>query len=587
MPRIFISYRREDSIAYAGRLYDHLSQHFGTDKVFMDIGGIAPGEDFVSILDARVADSDLVIALIGPAWLNASNEQGRRIDQGDDFVRYELAAALKQGKRLIPVLVGGAKMPNADQLPPAIARLARCQAHAIDDTRFAYDLDALIRFIERRPSLLGQFLQLANSERLRRWRQASTGGVALLMLFLGWVQLFDVFGVDARVESYTMALGDLVVNVPVSERIAIVSFDERTEARLGPPGPAWRSEHARLIDRLVDAGAKVVVFDLFFERPGTADAELIAAIERARQRGSRVFVGVERLLEGQPVVIPGLGEAASGLGMLCIGGRIGYASVAPLAAVKQLVAGAAGNPAPPGDNGRFIAIAMLAAGAETLAVDERRRQLTIVSEQGQTLWQGPLKPLRVQVEASGEVNDDCPLLLAGDRVAEMMIRVAPAGAWRDPLRRYDYEQVAGSAAGFRPGQLEGRIVLIGDARPGRDKFRIRHGLRPELRHGVELHADVVNNLIQGIQTRRLETPQQFLLMLFLGAAGGWLRVCRPGTSTLVRRLLIVTALLAYLGLTIVLYVSYGVLLNTAYHIGAFVLTYYLLGKLAAREGSLR
>jgi len=489
-------------------------------------------------------------------------------------------------KRLIPVLVGGAKMPNVDQLPPAIARLARCQAHAIDDTRFAYDLDALIRFIERRPSLLNQFLQLANSERLRRWRQASTGGVALLMLFFGWVQLFDVFGIDARVESYTMALGDLVVSVPVSERIAIVGFDERTEARLGPPGPAWRSEHARLIDRLVEAGAKVIVFDLYFERTGADDAELIAAIERARQRGSQVFVGVGRLLEGRPVAIPGLGEAASSLGMLCIGGRIGYASVAPLAAVKAPAAGAAGSHAPVGDSGRFIAIAMLAAGAETLAVDERRRQLTVVSEQGQTLWQGPLKPIKVQVEASGELNNDCPLLLAGDRVAEMMIRVAPAGAWRDPLRRFDYQQVAGSTAGFRPGQLEGRIVLVGDARPGADEFRTLRGLRQEVRHGVELHADVVNNLIQGIQTRRLETTQQFLLMLLFAAAGGWLRVCRPGTSTLVRRLLLAPVLFAYLGVTVMVYASYGVLLNTAYHIGAFVLTYYLLGKLAAREGKL-
>ncbi|MBP6708740.1 MAG: toll/interleukin-1 receptor domain-containing protein, partial [Candidatus Accumulibacter sp.] len=81
MPRIFISYRRTDSIAYAGRLYDHLRQHFGPDKVFMDIDGIAPGEDFVKVLEARVAGSDVVIALIGPTWLNASNAAGRRIDQ--------------------------------------------------------------------------------------------------------------------------------------------------------------------------------------------------------------------------------------------------------------------------------------------------------------------------------------------------------------------------------------------------------------------------------------------------------------------------------------------------------------------------
>ena len=120
-PRLFISYRREDSIAYAGRLYDHLSAHFGADRVFMDIGQIEAGDDFVKVLDSEIAASDVVIALIGPAWLNASNENGRRLDQPDDFVCHELAAALRQGKRLIPVLVGGATMPPASVLAAAAA----------------------------------------------------------------------------------------------------------------------------------------------------------------------------------------------------------------------------------------------------------------------------------------------------------------------------------------------------------------------------------------------------------------------------------------------------------------------------------
>lgn len=582
MPRIFISYRRGDSIAYAGRIHDHLSQHFGADKVFMDIGGIAPGEDFVNVLDARVADSDVVIALIGPGWLNASDERGRRIDQPDDFVRYELAAALEQGKRLIPVLVGGARMPGADQLPPALARLARCQAHPVDDSRFAYDLDALIRSLERRPSLLGQFMELATAERWRRWRQASTGGVALLMLCLAWVQLFDVFGLDARIESYTMALGDLVASAPVSDRIVIVGFNEKTEARLGPPGPGWRGEHARLIDQLATAGARVIVFDLFFETPGAADAELVAAIERARQRGTQVFIGVRRLVAGRAAVVPELGEAASGLGLLCIGGRIGYASVAPLAVVKPLPTAQTGSAPAAADSGRFIALALLALGAETLAVDRRLRQVTVVSGNDQTLWQGPLEPAKVQVEASGELSNDCPLLADGDRVAEVMIRVAAAGAWRDPARRYDYEQVAGPVAVFKPRQLEGKIILVGDARPGQDEFRIRRGLHAEQRHGVELHADVVNNLAQAIQVRRLGTLPQFLLMLLLAAAGAWLRVARPGTPAVVRWLLVALVVLAWLGLAIVLYTSYGLLLNTAYQIGAFLLAYWLLGRLAAR-----
>ena len=582
MPKLFISYRREDSVAYAGRLYDHLGQHFGADQVFMDIGQIPLGEDFVNVLDARVQGSDVVIALIGPKWLEVRNEQGRRLDQADDFVGHELAAALEQGKRVIPVLVGGSKMPNARELPLAIGRLARCQAHTVDDTRFEYDIDALIRFIERRPSLLGQFVQLANAERFRRWRQGSTLSIALLMLLLGWVQLFDAFEIDTRIESYTMALGDLFSSMPISDRIVIVSFDQRSEARLGSPGPGWRSEHARLVDSLADAGAKVIAFDLFFEKPSADDAQLIASINRAKQRGSQVFVGVQQLIADQPAIIPGLSEAVEGLGLLCIGGRLGYAAIAPLAVVKTAAGPKTVSTTSAAASSHFIAIGMLASGAATLAIDDKRRQLAVVSDLGQTLWEGPLQPVKPEVKASGELSNDCPMLTVKDRVAEQMIRLAPPGAWRNPLRRHDYEQVVGAANGIQPGQLQGKIILVGDTRAGKDEFQVLYGLQPELRHGVELHADVVNNLVQGIQVRRLDPTLQFFLMLLLAAAGGWMRMFRPTMASLARRLLVVAVMLAYLTLTIVIYTSYGLLLNTAYHLSAFLLSYCLLGQLTIR-----
>ena len=578
MAKIFISYRREDSIAWAGRLYDHLAGHFGADEVFMDIGGIAPGEDFVRVLDGRIAESDVVIALIGPRWLTAADEHGRRIDRADDFVRHELAAALRLGKRLIPVLVGGAPMPPDEDLPAVLAGLARCQAREVDDARFAYDVGELIRAIEGKGSLLDEVRETERMARLRRWRHAGAAGVALAMLFVGWIQLFDALGLDTRIESVTMALGDVFADVPVSERIALVTFDEKTEGRLGKPGPAWRGEHAHVIDRLSEAGAKVIALDLFFERPGPADAELIEAVGRARQRGSQVFVGVRRLADGAAAVIPGLGEAASGPGLLCIGGRIGYASVAPLAVVKT-----AGETS---GSGKFFSLAMLAAGAETLTADDSLRQATVGSGQGKTLWQGPLARVAEQVEASGKLSDDCPLLAPGDRVASAMIRVAAAAAWRDPARRFDYEQVAGPAGGFAAERLRGRIVIVGDARPGEDEFRIMRGLHAERRYGVELHADVLNNLVQGMQVRRPGSAPQFLLMLLMSAAGGWLRVGRPAMARWPRRLLAVAVVLAYLAATILVYAKYGLLLNTAYHVGAFVIAYWLLGRLSARRPAI-
>lgn len=580
-PRLFISYRREDSIAYAGRLYDHLSAHFGADRVFMDIGQIEAGDDFVKVLDSEIAASDVVIALIGPAWLNASNENGRRLDQPDDFVCHELAAALRQGKRLIPVLVGGATMPDTSALPAAIGPLARHQAHVLDDTRFQLDLDALLRSIERRPSLLSQFVQLMNAERMRKWRRYSAAGIAVLMLCLAWVKLFDALGIDTRIESYTMALGDMVASVPVSERIVIVGFAEKSEARLGRFGPDWRREHARLIDRLVDAGAKAIVFDVFFEKPNAADGELIAAVERARQAGSKVIIGVNQLLAGQPAAPPGLTAAVSAWGLLCVGGRLGYASVAPIAALKQ--ASPAGTDGPPGEGigARIAAIATLALGGKTLAVDKQLQELTVISDSGETLWRGPLKPVRESIEGSGQASKACPLLAGGDQVAEALIRLAPIEVWRQPPRRYDYEQISGPAATIGSGGLAGKIVLVGDARAGSDRFRVLYGLGSELRHGVELHADIVNNLLQETHVHGLDPLLQALAMVVLAAAGGWLRLFRPAMRALWRRLLLLACLLLYLALTVLIYTQSGVLFNTAYHIGAFLLGYWLLGRLAA------
>src|SRR5947209_7151608 len=123
MAGVFISYRHEDSIAYAGRLYDRLQAHFGDEQVFMDIDTLQPGEDFVEAIQNTVASCDALIAVIGKSWLTAQDEKGqRRLDSPDDFVHIEIAAALERGIRVIPALVGGAQMPQSSDLPDALKK---------------------------------------------------------------------------------------------------------------------------------------------------------------------------------------------------------------------------------------------------------------------------------------------------------------------------------------------------------------------------------------------------------------------------------------------------------------------------------
>ena len=150
MTRVFISYRRDDSAAYAGRLYDRLTAHFGQGQVFMDIDQIEPGEDFVDAIERTVSACQSAVVLIGKGWLSAADSEGaRRIDDPDDFVRLEVATALTRKIKVFPVLVGGAAMPKTPQLPEPLQMLARRNAIEISDTRFHADVNRLIEAIAK------------------------------------------------------------------------------------------------------------------------------------------------------------------------------------------------------------------------------------------------------------------------------------------------------------------------------------------------------------------------------------------------------------------------------------------------------
>ncbi len=150
MPDIFISYRRDDTSGYAGRLYDQISAHIGADHVFMDVADIGPGSDFVEVIEKQVGTCDALIALIGKNWLTVKDDQSRpRIGNSDDFVSIEILAALKRNVEVIPVLVGGAKMPLQRELPESLQPLARRQALSLSDTNFARDVQDLIAALER------------------------------------------------------------------------------------------------------------------------------------------------------------------------------------------------------------------------------------------------------------------------------------------------------------------------------------------------------------------------------------------------------------------------------------------------------
>jgi hypothetical protein len=147
--RIFISYRRDDAPAYAGRLFDQLSERFGESQVFMDVDTLEPGVDFFDHIEQSIGTAAVLIAVIGKGWANAVDEDGRRrLDKPDDWVRLEVGGALRRDIRVIPVLVGGAQMPEPQELPEDLAGLRRRSGLELSDLHWRAGTERLCVAIE-------------------------------------------------------------------------------------------------------------------------------------------------------------------------------------------------------------------------------------------------------------------------------------------------------------------------------------------------------------------------------------------------------------------------------------------------------
>ncbi|HEY7318044.1 MAG TPA: ankyrin repeat domain-containing protein [Candidatus Binatia bacterium] len=200
-PAIFISYRREDSIGHAGRLYDRLAEHFGKERIYRDIDTIQAGENFVEAVRQKVNVSDVVLVLIGPRWLTATDDEGRwRLADENDLVRLEIVTGLERNSRVIPVLLQGASMPRAKDLPGALAGLAQRNAFEIRDSHFDQDVAQLV------DALAPTWRQKIGHALRRRPVYGAAALLAVVLLAL-WVYPKIVFTPErARIEIGQMGL---------------------------------------------------------------------------------------------------------------------------------------------------------------------------------------------------------------------------------------------------------------------------------------------------------------------------------------------------------------------------------------------
>ena len=175
---VFLSYRRADTAGHAGRICDDLKRRLGYDAVFRDIDAIAAGADFVGALQTAISAARVCIVLIGDTWLEVrAADGGRRLDDPGDHVRREVEMALaKPELTVIPVLVEGAQMPQAQDLPPTLQALTRLQAIELSDSRWEYDMARLAHALQR--AGIGNMA----TTRVPRWFAPLIGVMAVLVI---------------------------------------------------------------------------------------------------------------------------------------------------------------------------------------------------------------------------------------------------------------------------------------------------------------------------------------------------------------------------------------------------------------------
>jgi hypothetical protein len=205
MAAIFLSYRREDAGGYAGRICDRLSARFGRENVFIDVEHLRPGQDFAEALDQTLNLSGVLLAIIGPRWVEMMKARAGK----EDYVVREVGTALGRGITVIPVLVGGAELPEAGNLPEQLEKLIRRQAARVSDISFDDDVNRLIRSIEERGLVRSAAVASPEAGRKRGVPVALAVGAVLLLAAAGfgsWALLQrDETGANTQTQEDTSA----------------------------------------------------------------------------------------------------------------------------------------------------------------------------------------------------------------------------------------------------------------------------------------------------------------------------------------------------------------------------------------------
>ena len=410
--------------------------------------------------------------------------------------------------------------------------------------------------------------RLEQKLKLRRITFIMTTGTSLILFFLSWIQLFDFLPPAVRIESYAMWLVGRFSSQLQDERVIIVPINEQTEREIGRPfGRDWRREHAILIDKLSQAGAKVIAFDMYFEEPTAYDQELSKAIERARNRHTTTVVGFRKLADGQPQLIQQFKDAGSKFGLLCIGKKWGTSQVAPLVVMKY-------------DQNQILHSFGLETDAafleQDIVIDRNILEVNFLNSATRQVVN------KIKVSEVNQVRweqSGCPAIGKNDLSANIILDFVLLPD--DTRLNYPYETIIKNSNNSQLSRFKDKIVLVGIERND-DLFPILHGLTTEERYGIELHVAVIRSLLSSRIIRPLSNWQQLFVMISLGLLGGLIRLKILLLSPFFRTGIFIAIFLLYFAISSYIFQNHLIVFNMVYHLLAFGVAYWTVGIVQRR-----
>ncbi|MDM8525438.1 CHASE2 domain-containing protein [Desulfococcaceae bacterium HSG8] len=382
--------------------------------------------------------------------------------------------------------------------------------------------------------------------------------IAILCSAFLFKDVFNIF--DSAIESYTLRLGDWRRTKKLRKEIALIAIeDENFDS-------SWREKHAKLVRKLSEAGARVIVFDMFFEKEKEEyDEKFINAIKQAKKRGTAVVTGIRRFDEDDnPEILEVYRNAVSGYGILCISLTPGDRIQAPMAVLK-------------GNNSLgFYSLSLIASasyeGGEILHVDTE----LVIIKTGDGRTKKYKFPYLRKIE---QVHPKCEAVFPGDNIVEIMINQVSLAELRDPNRRVVYKEVINSLQSAELVKyFNSKIVLIG----------IQNGIdfHAERWHGMELHACAINTILNNIYIR--PTPKWFdiFLIFCVGILGIIYARIRKSSEFRFGKLImgVLVSILCFFLFQVLLYRFLNILTNVAvYAVTAFFLSYFAGGTIENDE----